>query len=470
MCVITGAEMDKMWSGRFSEGAASLLDDFNASIMFDRRLYKEDIEGSLAHAAMLQAQGILTAEELKAIQDGMAQVLAEIESGEFEWKISDEDLHMAIEKRLTAIIGDTGGKLHTARSRNDQVAVDFRRYVLRKDREIAQLLKSLLEVVVDIASKHTETLIPGMTHLQHAQPINFGFHMLAYASMFKRDIERFEDSRRRNNVSPLGCAALAGTPHNINREMTANALGFDSVSVNCLDTVSDRDFALEILFNISTMMMHISRLSEEIILWSSYEFGFVELSDAYSTGSSIMPQKKNPDVPELLRGKTGRVNGNLISLLTVMKGLPLAYNKDTQEDKEGVFDSVDTAELSLKILAEALKTMTIKADNMEKACQKGHLTATDLADYLVQKCGVPFRETHFISGKAVARAEALGIDVSEMSFEELKAVDERINEDVMPYLALKHSMNARESQGGTSSLRTMEQVVLFQNYIKGLEL
>jgi argininosuccinate lyase len=417
--------MDKMWSGRFSESSASLLDDFNASIMFDRRLYREDIEGSLAHAAMLQAQGILNVEELKSIENGMAQVLSEIESGEFEWKISDEDLHMAIEKRLTAIIGDTGGKLHTARSRNDQVAVDFRRYVLRKDREIAQLLKSLLEVVVEIASKHTETLIPGMTHLQHAQPINFGFHMLAYASMFKRDIERFEDSRRRNNISPLGCAALAGTPHNINREMTAQALGFDSVSVNCLDTVSDRDFALEILFNISTMMMHISRLSEEIILWSSYEFGFVELSDAYSTGSSIMPQKKNPDVPELLRGKTGRVNGNLISLLTVMKGLPLAYNKDTQEDK---------------------------------------------ADYLVEKCGVPFRETHFISGKAVARSEDLGIDVSEMSYDELKKIDARINEDVMPYLALRNSMNSRESQGGTSTLRTMDQLVMFQNYIKGLSL
>lgn len=462
--------MDKMWSGRFSEGAASLLDDFNASIMFDRRLYREDIEGSLAHASMLHAQGILTVEELTSIQEGMAQVLSEIESGEFEWKISDEDLHMAIEKRLTAIIGETGGKLHTARSRNDQIAVDFRRYVLRKDREIAQLLKALLEVVVEIASKHTETLIPGMTHLQHAQPINFGFHMLAYASMFKRDIERFEDSRRRNNISPLGCAALAGTPHNINREMTAAALGFDSVSINCLDTVSDRDFALEILFNISTMMMHISRLSEEIVMWSSYEFGFVELSDAYSTGSSIMPQKKNPDVPELLRGKTGRVNGNLVSLLTVMKGLPLAYNKDTQEDKEGVFDSIDTAELSLKILAAALKTMTVKVENMESACQKGHLTATDLADYLVEKCGVPFRETHFISGKAVARSEALGIDVSAMNFDELKKIDERISEDVMPYLALRHSMNARESQGGTSTLRTMEQLVFFQNYLKGLSL
>jgi len=470
MCAITGANMDKMWSGRFSEGAASLLDDFNASIMFDRRLYREDIEGSLAHAAMLQAQGILNEEELKAIQEGMRQVLEEIESGTFEWKISDEDLHMAIEKRLTAIIGETGGKLHTARSRNDQIAVDFRRYVLRKDREIAQLLKSLLEAIVDIASKHTETLIPGMTHLQHAQPINFGFHMLAYASMFKRDIERFEESRRRNNISPLGCAALAGTPHNINREMTAETLGFDSVSVNCLDTVSDRDFALEILFNISTMMMHISRLSEEIILWSSYEFGFVELSDAYSTGSSIMPQKKNPDVPELLRGKTGRVNGNLISLLTVMKGLPLAYNKDTQEDKEGVFDSIDTAELSLEILREALKTMTVKADNMEKACQKGHLTATDLADYLVENCGVPFRETHFISGKAVARAESMGIDVSEMPYDELKQIDARIKEDVMPYLALRNSMNARESQGGTATLRTKEQLVQFQNYIKGLSL
>ena len=462
--------MEKMWSGRFKQSASSLLDDFNASIMFDRRLYREDIEGSLAHAAMLKEQGILTAEELKAIQDGMAQVLGEIESGEFEWKISDEDLHMAIEKRLTAIIGEAGGKLHTARSRNDQVAVDFRRYVLRKNGELAQLLKELMEVIVEIAEAHTATLIPGMTHLQHAQPINFGFHMLAYASMFKRDIERFSDSRRRNNISPLGCAALAGTPHNIDREQTAAALGFDAVSVNCLDTVSDRDFALEILFNISTMMMHISRLSEELILWSSYEFGFVELSDEYSTGSSIMPQKKNPDVPELLRGKTGRVNGNLISLLTVMKGLPLAYNKDTQEDKEGVFDSVETAEISLEILREALKTMTVKPHNMANACKKGHLSATDLADYLVEKCGIPFRTAHFITGNAVARAEELGIDLSEISFEELYAIDNRISEDVMELLALEHSMNARKSQGGTATGRTKEQVEYFKTYLKGLEL
>lgn len=462
--------MEKMWSGRFTQSASSLLDAFNASIMYDRRLYREDIEGSLAHAAMLASQGILTPSELKSIEAGMEQVLSEIESGAFEWKISDEDLHMAIEKRLTAIIGEAGGKLHTARSRNDQVAVDFRRYVLRKDREISKLLKELIEVIVYIAQRHTETMLPGMTHLQHAQPINFAFHLLAYASMFKRDIERFSDSIRRNNVSPLGCAALAGTPHPIDREQTAHTLGFDSVSVNCLDTVSDRDFALEILFNISTMMMHVSRISEELVMWSSYEFGFIELSDQYSTGSSIMPQKKNPDVPELLRGKTGRVNGNLVSLLTVMKGLPLAYNKDTQEDKEGVFDSIDTAEMSLEILREALKTMTVKPDNMEAACKRGHLSATDLADYLVEHCDIPFRTAHFITGKAVARSEELGIDLSEMSFEELHHIDERIDEQVMPLLALRHSMDARRSQGGTATQSTLQQLHYFQEYLGGLAL
>jgi len=284
--------------------------------------------------------------------------------------------------------------------------------------------------------------------------------------MFKRDIERFQSSFERNNISPIGCAALAGTPHNINREMTAKTLGFDSVSVNCLDTVSDRDFALEILFNISTLMMHISRISEEIILWSSYEFRFVELSDEYSTGSSIMPQKKNPDVPELLRGKTGRVYGNLMGLLTVMKGLPLAYNKDTQEDKEGVFDSIETVEMSLEILREALKTMTVKPQNMAHACKLGHLSATDLADYLVEHCGVPFREAHFITGKAVARAEVLNIDLSEIEYKELHAIDERIKEDVTRYLSIEHSMNARTSQGGTAQVRTLEQIIYFENYLK----
>jgi argininosuccinate lyase len=458
--------MEKMWSGRFSAGASNLLDEFNASIMYDRKLYREDIEGSLAHAQMLAKQGILTEDELKQIQDGLAQVKEEIESGKFEWNISDEDLHMGIEKRLTQIIGDTGKKLHTARSRNDQVAVDFRRFVLRKNKELVEAIKMLMDAILVVAEKHTDTLIPGMTHLQHAQPINFGFHLGAYLSMFKRDIERFESSYERNNISPLGCAALAGTPHNVDREYTAELLGFESVSVNCLDTVSDRDFALEILFNISTMMMHISRLSEELVMWSSYEFGFIELSDEYSTGSSIMPQKKNPDVPELLRGKTGRVYGALVGLLTVMKGLPLAYNKDTQEDKEGVFDAVETAEISLEILKEAIKTMEVKADNMESACAIGHLSATDLADYLVEKCGIPFREAHFITGRAVAKGEELGVDLSKMDFKYLKEIDERINEDVMEYLGLRHSMNARTSQGGTASERTKEQLAYFKNYLQ----
>jgi argininosuccinate lyase len=461
--------MEKMWSGRFSASASNLLDQFNASIMYDRKLYREDIEGSLAHAQMLAKQGILTQDELKQIQDGLSQVKKEIEDGTFEWNISDEDLHMGIEKRLTQIIGDTGKKLHTARSRNDQVAVDFRRYVLRKNLEIAELIKLLMKEVYTVAQKHTETLLPGMTHLQHAQPINFGFHLGAYLSMFKRDIERFESSYERNNISPLGCAALAGTPHNVDREYSAELLGFESVSVNCLDTVSDRDFALEILFNISTMMMHISRLSEELVMWSSYEFGFIELSDEYSTGSSIMPQKKNPDVPELLRGKTGRVYGALVGLLTVMKGLPLAYNKDTQEDKEGVFDAVETAEISLEILKEAIKTMQVKSENMEKACAIGHLSATDLADYLVEKCNIPFREAHFITGRAVAKGEELGVDLSKMDFKYLKEIDERIDEDVMEFLGLRHSMNARTSQGGTASKRTKEQLAYFKNYLEGAE-
>jgi argininosuccinate lyase len=458
--------MEKMWSGRFSAGASSLLDQFNASIMFDRKLYREDIEGSLAHATMLAKQGILTADELSQITKGLSQVKEEIESGVFEWKISDEDLHMGIEKRLTAIIGDAGKKLHTARSRNDQVAVDFRRYVLRKNLEIAGALKLLMQEILVVAQKHTQTLLPGMTHLQHAQPINFAFHLGAYLSMFKRDIERFESSHARNNVSPLGCAALAGTPHKIDRDMTAELLGFNSVSVNCLDTVSDRDFALEILFNISTMMMHISRLSEELVMWSSYEFRFIELSDEYSTGSSIMPQKKNPDVPELLRGKTGRVYGSLMGLLTVMKGLPLAYNKDTQEDKEGVFDAVETAEISLEILKEAIKTMQVKAHNMSSACKMGHLSATDLADYLVQKCDIPFREAHFITGKAVAKSEELKIDLSDIELKYLQEIDSRIGEDVLKFLSIHNSMNARTSAGGTSTQRTDEQLKYFKNFLE----
>ncbi|MDD3344054.1 MAG: argininosuccinate lyase [Sulfurospirillaceae bacterium] len=458
--------MSKLWSGRFAKSGAKILDEFNASLPFDKKLYEEDIKGSIAHATMLAKQGILNQREADQITEGLLAIKKEIEDEKFIFDIAHEDIHMSVETRLIELIGEAGKKLHTARSRNDQVAVDFRQYVQKHTLVIVLLLEDLMNVLVSISKEHTTTLLPGMTHLQHAQPINFAFHLLAYVSMFKRDIERLESSYQRNNVLPLGCAALAGTPHNIDREYVAKLLGFDSVSVNCLDTVSDRDFALEILFNISTIMMHISRFAEELILWSSYEFKFVTLSDEYSTGSSIMPQKKNPDVPELLRGKTGRVNGNLISLLTVLKGLPLAYNKDMQEDKEGVFDSVETVYMSLNILKEAVRTMSINTDNMYSAAQVGHLSATDLADYLVQKCDIPFREAHFITGRAVAHAESLGVDLSTLSAQALQKVDARIGEDVGIYLSLEHSMNARNSQGGTATESTCKQLEIFENWLK----
>ncbi len=457
--------MGKMWSGRFEKEASKLLDEFNASLMFDKELYKEDIEGSIAHAKMLNKQRILSDKELEDIVKGLKEIKEEIEKGEFKFDISDEDIHMAIEKRLTQIIGYAGKKLHTARSRNDQVALDFRLYVLRKNKVLILLIKNLIKTLLNLAKEHKETLLPGMTHLQHAQPISFAYHMLAYASMFKRDIERFESSYERNNYSPLGCAALAGTPHQIDREYVAKELGFKAPTNNCLDTVSDRDFALEILFNIATLMMHISRLAEEMILWSSYEFRFITISDDYATGSSIMPQKKNPDVPELLRGKTGRTYGNLISLLTVMKGLPLAYNKDMQEDKEGVFDSVNTAQISLVILNEVLKTMKVNKEEMLKAAKIGHLTATDLADYLAQMCDIPFREAHFITGRAVALAESKGKDISDLTYEELKSIDERIKEDVVDFLKLEHSMNSRDSFGATSVKQVEKQINYFENWL-----
>ena len=453
----------KLWGGRFSKETSKLLDEFNASIPFDKELFVEDIEGSIAHSAMLAKQGIITKEEAEKIKEGLLQIKKEIEEGSFEWNIRDEDIHMAIEKRLIELIGDTGKKLHTARSRNDQVAVDFRRWVLKRNLEFANKIKELIEVFVKLAKENINTLLPGMTHLQHAQPISFGYHMMAYASMFKRDYERFIESYNRNNINPLGCAALAGTPHNIDRFDTTKALGFKEPSINCLDTVSDRDFALEILFNISMLMMHASRLAEEMIIWSTSEFGFITLSDEYSTGSSIMPQKKNPDVPELIRGKTGRAYGNLMTLLTVMKGLPLAYNKDTQEDKEPVFDSVKNALISIEILKETLKTMKVNKDKMYTACKKGHLTATDLADYLVKK-GIPFREAHHITGRAVALAEEKGVDLSDLSLEELRSIDERIGEDVD--LSLENSMNSRKSYGATAPERVKEQIEYFEKFLK----
>ncbi len=459
--------MAKVATGR-DLGKSKLLDEFNASLMFDKELYKEDIKGSLAHALMLTNQGILTKKDFEDIKRGLLQIEKEIEAGEFVFDIGDEDIHMAIEKRLTNLIGDAGKRLHTSRSRNDQVATDFRLYTQKQNIIIKNLLKNVLETLLEVAKEHTSTLLPGMTHLQHAQPINFGYHMMAYFSMFKRDFERFDSSYKRNNISPLGCAALAGTPYPIDRDQTAKELGFDQPSINCLDTVSDRDFALEMLFNISTLMMHISRLSEELVLWGSSEFNFVVLSDDYSTSSSIMPQKKNPDVPELLRGKTGRVYGNLVSLLTVMKGLPLAYNKDTQEDKEGVFDSVKTANISLTILNEVLKTMTVNKEAMQKATKKGHLSATDLADYLVNQKGYAFRDAYKLVGSIVDELERQKKDISDISLEELQKFDKNITEDVLEKLDLKNSMNARDSFGGTSESATKKQIEIFEKWLHEL--
>ena len=447
---------------------AQILDEFNASIMFDKELYAQDIRGSIAHSQMLCEQGILSIEEQKAIQEGLLQVKEEIESGEFKFTLAYEDIHMAVETRLTQIIGEPGKKLHTARSRNDQVATDFRLYVQDKSQSIKTQLKELIETFTQVASKHTETLIPGMTHLQHAQPLNFGYHLLAYVNMFKRDYERLESSYERNNYCPLGSAALAGTPHNINRNSTSDKLGFTAPTLHAMDTVSDRDFALEILFNISTCMMHISRIADELILWSSYEFQFVRMSDEYATTSSIMPQKKNPDVPELLRGKTGRVYGNLISLLTVMKGLPLAYNKDTQEDKEGVFDSVKTVEISISILNEVIKTMIVNVDKMQNACKIGHLSATDLADYLVTKQNMPFRTAYYLTKDVVSAANALHKDISELNINEIRSANkelENIDEEIISYLDLRNSMNSRNSYGGTSTQQTQNQIKYFKEWL-----
>jgi argininosuccinate lyase len=450
---------------------AKILDEFNASLPFDKKLYAQDITGSIAHSKMLALQGIISLEDQEKIETGLLQIKDEIESNKFEWKLESEDIHMAVEERLSEIIGDAAGRLHTARSRNDQVATDFTLYVQENTKMLQIKVKQLIETFVKIAKNHKETLIPGMTHLQHAQPINFGYHMLAYANMFKRDYERFESAYERNNNCPLGSAALAGTPHQIDRFKTAELLGFNSPTSCALDTSSNRDFALDILYNISVMMMHISRISEELILWSSYEFQFVRMSDEYATTSSIMPQKKNPDVPELLRGKTGRTFGNLISLLTVMKGLPLAYNKDTQEDKEGVFDSVENASISLDILTSVMDTLIINVEKMESACKIGHLSATDLADYLVQKQNMPFREAYYLTKDAVAKANSLNKDISELSIEELRSSNEKIaniDEEVLSYLDLRNSMNARNSYGGTSTEQTQLQIDNFKKWLNSL--
>jgi argininosuccinate lyase len=458
----------QLWGARFSAASSKLLEEFNASIHFDRLLYREDIEGSQAHVVMLAREGIVTDAEAEQIAAGLEQVKGEIDRGEFVFSSDQEDIHMAIEKRLTALIGPVGGKLHTARSRNDQVALDFRLWTLRQNRRMAALLHKLITTIVSIADRHTGTLMPGMTHLQHAQPVSFGYHMMAYAAMFQRDFQRFSESATRNNISPLGCAALAGTPHPIDRQQTAGALGFEGVSLNCMDTVSDRDFALEFLFNSSVCVMHMSRLCEELILWSSAEFGFVTISDQFATGSSIMPQKKNPDVAELIRGKTGRVYGNLVGLLTVMKALPLAYNKDTQEDKEGVFDSAKALDDSLVILEAMLGSMQINGEKMAAACKRGHLTATDLADFLTQS-GVPFREAYGVAGRAAALADEKGLDVSDLSLADLRSLDSRLGEAVLPKLQLKASMAARKSPGGTAPCAVKQQIEQLRSWLATTE-
>ena len=456
-------------SARINIESSKLLKELNDSLPFDKELYKEDIIGSIAHSKMLYKQGIITKEDFLAIQKGLNELLEEISSGKIELNEGDEDIHMAIERLLTQKIGDAAKRVHTARSRNDQVATDFRLYVMNNNLEIARLIKEVIKSFLNLAKRHTTTLLPGMTHLQHAQPINFAYHLLAYVAMFKRDYERFISSYQRNNYSPLGCAALAGTPHPIDREITAKELGFEEPTINCLDSVSDRDFALEILFNIATLMMHLSRFAEEVIIWSTSEFGFIKLSDKHATGSSIMPQKKNPDIPELLRGKTGRAYGNLMALLTTMKALPLAYNKDTQEDKEGVFDSVKTAKLSLMVLKEMVDEMEVNREKMEQACKVGHLSATDLADYLVRNLNMPFRDAYYLVGDIVNRAEELNKDISELSFEELKELDSRFKEDVVEVINIRNSMNARDSFGGTSTKRVKEQIEIFDKWLSEIE-
>ena len=437
------------WSARFSEPVSDLVKRYTASVFFDKRMAKADIQGSLAHADMLAAQGIIPAADLTAIQKGMAQISSEIDAGQFEWLLDLEDVHLNIEKRLTELVGDAGKRLHTGRSRNDQVATDIRLYVRSAIDDITGLLQQLRGALVDLAEKNADVILPGFTHMQVAQPITFGHHMLAYVEMFGRDVERMQDCRKRVNRLPLGAAALAGTTFPIDRLRVAKTLGFDDVCHNSLDAVSDRDFAIEFTAAASLVMTHVSRMSEELIIWMSPRVGFIDIADRFCTGSSIMPQKKNPDVPELARGKTGRVYGHLMGLLTLMKGQPLAYNKDNQEDKEPLFDTVDTVVDTLRIFADMAGGITVKPEAMRSAALQGYATATDLADYLVKK-GLPFRDAHEAVAHAVRACDDLKIDLAEMSLEQLRAFSPLVGEDVFAVLTLEGSVAARDHVGGTA--------------------
>ena len=441
--------MAKMWAGRTSGVTDSIADDFNSSIRFDCKMYKQDITGSMAHAAMLGAKNIISRKEADTLIDGLQGILDDLESGALEFDFTCEDIHMFVEQVLTQRLGDVGKKLHTARSRNDQVALDLRMYLREEVDEITELVKDVIHAILEQAQANKTVIMPGYTHLQRAQPILFSHHLLAYAMMLLRDLERLADCRKRMNVSPIGCCALAGTTYNTDRRFEAWKLGFHDVARNSIDGVSDRDFCLELMSCISVLMMHMSRFSEEIILWASWEFKFIELSDAYTTGSSIMPQKKNPDMAELVRGKTGRVYGDLMALLTTLKGLPLAYNKDMQEDKEAVFDAVETVKMCLKVFAPMLATMTAKPENMKKAAQGGFINATDLADYLVKK-GMPFRSAYKISGQIVAQCIREGLVLENLPLEEYRKHSELFAEDLYNDIDLLTCVEKRISEGGTS--------------------
>ncbi len=457
--------MAKMWAGRTDGVTDSLADDFNASIHFDSRMYKEDITGSMAHAAMLGKMGIITNAEAEQLIEHLSQILADIEDGTLKIDMSCEDIHMFVEQVLTERYGDIGKKLHTARSRNDQVALDMRMYLRGEVDTISSYIRELLEVLCEKAEEHKATIMPGYTHLQRAQPVVFGHHLMAYAMMLLRDLDRLKDTRKRMNVSPIGCCALAGTTYNTDRRFEAEKLGFDSIAMNSLDGVSDRDFVVEMLSSLSMLMMHLSRFAEEIILWTSWEFKFVELSNAYTTGSSIMPQKKNSDMAELVRGKTGRVYGDLLGMLTTLKGLPLAYNKDMQGDKEGVFDACDTVKMCLPVFTGMIATMTVLPDNMKAAAQKGFINATDLADYLVKK-GLPFRSAYKLSGQLVAKCIAENKVLEDLTLDEYKEFSPIFENDLYGEIDLLTCVEKRISEGGTSPSSVMAQIEFVKEALK----
>lgn len=456
---------DKMWAGRFSKEVDETVNAFNSSISFDGRMYRHDIKGSVAHAEMLGECGIISREDSDEIIKGLEGILSDIDSGRLEMDMTAEDIHMFIEAELTKRLGDVGKRLHTSRSRNDQVALDTRLYLRDEIEEIKGLLLKLEEVLCELAGKHTDTVMPGYTHLQRAQPVTLGHHLMAYAQMFSRDLGRLDDTRKRMNESPLGCCALAGTTYSIDRYMTSDALGFDRPMINSLDGVSDRDFCVELNCAISLIMTHLSRFSEEIIMWCSWEFKFIELDDAYATGSSIMPQKKNPDITELIRGKAGRVNGNLMTLLSMLKGLPLAYNKDMQEDKEAIFDAVDTVKMCLTAFTPMLETMRVIPENMRKAAAGGFINATDCADWLV-KNGLPFRDAYKATGELVARCIELGTDLENLPMEEYKKVCDLFNDEVYNAISLERCTDDRKAYGGPARENVKYQAELLGEKVK----